>query len=110
MSRRQSWAGWGAGIATALMLVLGGAGAQAQDADPSAVIRIGSLYEPQNLDNTAGAGQGITEAFNGNVYEGLFQLMEDRKSTRLNSSHVKISYAVFCLKKKNTTMHIKMIA
>src|SRR5436309_7597783 len=27
----------------------------------------------------------------------------DRKSTRLNSSHVKISYAVFCLKKK--TMH-----
>src|SRR5690606_40766075 len=30
---------------------------------------------------------------------GRFQI--DRKSTRLNSSHVKISYAVFCLKKKN---------
>src|SRR5690606_40704493 len=29
-------------------------------------------------------------------------LLEDRKSTRLNSSHVKISYAVFCLKKKTT--------
>src|SRR5439155_6138744 len=29
--------------------------------------------------------------------------MEDRKSTRLNSSHVAISYAVFCLKKKKTT-------
>src|SRR5690606_28172104 len=28
-------------------------------------------------------------------------ICEDRKSTRLNSSHVKISYAVFCLKKKN---------
>src|SRR5690606_40472044 len=27
-------------------------------------------------------------------------LIQDRKSTRLNSSHVKISYAVFCLKKK----------
>src|SRR5690349_24053297 len=27
---------------------------------------------------------------------------EDRKSTRLNSSHVEISYAVFCLKKKKT--------
>src|SRR5690242_21294198 len=26
---------------------------------------------------------------------------EDRKSTRLNSSHMSISYAVFCLKKKN---------
>src|SRR5690606_41646948 len=29
------------------------------------------------------------------------RLRSDRKSTRLNSSHVKISYAVFCLKKKN---------
>src|SRR2546429_4871073 len=29
----------------------------------------------------------------------------DRKSTRLNSSHGYISYAVFCLKKKNTTRH-----
>src|SRR5256885_9329565 len=29
-------------------------------------------------------------------------LDEDRKSTRLNSSHLVISYAVFCLKKKNT--------
>src|SRR5699024_11452316 len=28
------------------------------------------------------------------------QVKEDRKSTRLNSSHVSISYAVFCLKKK----------
>src|SRR5690606_40373499 len=28
-------------------------------------------------------------------------MSRDRKSTRLNSSHVKISYAVFCLKKKN---------
>src|SRR5690606_41464672 len=31
-----------------------------------------------------------------------FFIAKDRKSTRLNSSHVKISYAVFCLKKKNT--------
>src|SRR5438874_8385887 len=29
----------------------------------------------------------------------------DRKSTRLNSSHVEISYAVFCLKKKKKTQH-----
>src|SRR5690606_41221874 len=29
--------------------------------------------------------------------------VRDRKSTRLNSSHVKISYAVFCLKKKTKT-------
>src|SRR5690606_41267797 len=30
------------------------------------------------------------------------EVQEDRKSTRLNSSHVKISYAVFCLKKKTS--------
>src|SRR5256886_4449241 len=30
---------------------------------------------------------------------------KDRKSTRLNSSHSQISYAVFCLKKKNGTEH-----
>src|SRR5690606_33368201 len=33
----------------------------------------------------------------------------DRKSTRLNSSHVKISYAVFCLKKKNSCLGQVMI-
>src|SRR5947209_12543020 len=31
----------------------------------------------------------------------LLALEQDRKSTRLNSSHANISYAVFCLKKKN---------
>src|SRR5690625_5732261 len=34
----------------------------------------------------------------------------DRKSTRLNSSHVAISYAVFCLKKKSNTKHEHIIA
>src|SRR5215204_7122229 len=32
----------------------------------------------------------------------------DRKSTRLNSSHTVISYAVFCLKKKKEKMHIHL--
>src|SRR5205814_3831382 len=32
--------------------------------------------------------------------------MRDRKSTRLNSSHLGTSYAVFCLKKKNTPMEL----
>src|SRR5690606_5689473 len=35
-------------------------------------------------------------------------LSEDRKSTRLNSSHVKISYAVFCLKKKKKLMYASL--
>src|SRR5437660_8591676 len=34
--------------------------------------------------------------------------LEDRKSTRLNSSHVAISYAVFCLKKKNNSLKTKL--
>src|SRR3712207_7496370 len=41
------------------------------------------------------------------VEEVLFFLVVplDRKSTRLNSSHANISYAVFCLKKKKTSTH-----
>src|SRR2546427_4387321 len=35
----------------------------------------------------------------------LFAILEDRKSTRLNSSHSQISYAVFCLKKKKKTTY-----
>lgn len=65
---------------TAAALLFGALAAgsvQAQDFDADATINIGSLYEPQNLDNTAGAGQGINEAFNSNVYEALFQLNDD---------------------------------
>src|SRR5690625_6773397 len=35
------------------------------------------------------------------------RVAEDRKSTRLNSSHVAISYAVFCLKKKSTSTNTR---
>src|SRR5690606_40721748 len=41
--------------------------------------------------------QGVGEIF---LPDRNVDAIEDRKSTRLNSSHVKISYAVFCLKKK----------
>src|SRR5690606_40788270 len=50
--------------------------------------------EPQMLGADA-----QRDVLSGNSGAGARQL-EDRKSTRLNSSHVKISYAVFCLKKK----------
>src|SRR3712207_8229366 len=36
---------------------------------------------------------------------GGLRVTEDRKSTRLNSSHANISYAVFCLKKKKNISH-----
>src|SRR3569833_1062134 len=63
-------------LAAALRTTAAVPAALAQDFDPDASIHIGSLYEPQNLDNTAGAGQGINEAFNSNVYEALFQLTD----------------------------------
>src|SRR3712207_7278163 len=37
---------------------------------------------------------------------GLTMTEPDRKSTRLNSSHANISYAVFCLKKKNSSNYL----
>src|SRR3712207_8301813 len=37
--------------------------------------------------------------------DGVRLEAKDRKSTRLNSSHANITYAVFCLKKKNTPNH-----
>src|SRR5256885_11395941 len=43
---------------------------------------------------------GILALQSKRYFEEIFHL--DRKSTRLNSSHLVISYAVFCLKKKNT--------
>src|SRR2546430_4763591 len=42
------------------------------------------------------AGERVTAALGGEIERGG----QDRKSTRLNSSHSQISYAVFCLKKK----------
>src|SRR3712207_7064662 len=39
---------------------------------------------------------------------GVGREVGDRKSTRLNSSHANISYAVFCLKKKKMRMNLKI--
>src|SRR5437667_560867 len=38
-------------------------------------------------------------------FDVAIRQLEDRKSTRLNSSHITISYAVFCLKKKKKKKH-----
>ena len=45
----------------------------------------------------AGADEGVGSSVSENETD------RDRKSTRLNSSHANISYAVFCLKKKKNT-------
>ncbi|MFG2561336.1 ABC transporter substrate-binding protein [Streptomyces sp. NPDC048496] len=89
---------YGGATAAALALTLtacgggsGGGGAAAGAYDKNATVNIGSLYEPQNLDNTAGGGQGVTEALNGNVYEGLFKLTDDGKVENLLAQDYKVS-------------------
>src|SRR5690554_7050333 len=55
---------------------------------------------PAGLRLCAGAGR---------LPQGLGPVRGDRKSTRLNSSHVRISYAVFCLKKKTYAAYLLII-
>src|SRR5690554_7034989 len=68
----------------------------------SAVIMTAARLVPQLIRECGEAGiYGIiimSAGFKEAGEEG--KQLEDRKSTRLNSSHVRISYAVFCLKKK----------
>ena len=52
----------------------------------------------QDLNNFGGFGQ---QGYGYSVDGLCREISANRKSTRLNSSHVLISYAVFCLKKKN---------
>src|SRR5690606_860402 len=62
-------------------------------------LRITTTAAPVYFDNM-GSGNAIDSRFADNASGGEISI--DRKSTRLNSSHVKISYAVCCLKKKTT--------
>src|SRR5690349_23899101 len=64
-------------------------------------VGIGSGGGFPDLRAQRGAGQAQEGRRSGVVPQGgAGQAPADRKSTRLNSSHVEISYAVFCLKKK----------
>src|SRR5437660_3024202 len=56
-------------------------------------------WQPKFVTETLGKTLG---GFRRKAFE---MIAEDRKSTRLNSSHVAISYAVFCLKKKKTNQN-----
>src|SRR5690606_17058081 len=71
--------------------------------EPDEIIVAGSSNATHNtsLDGTW-YNHNIPYSFTSSVYVDSKITIQDRKSTRLNSSHVKISYAVFCLKKKNT--------
>src|SRR5256885_7196298 len=71
------------------------------DVDPKVRAR-GAEFLKQCIERTAELGGKL---ICGPLYAGL-GVMRDRKSTRLNSSHLVISYAVFCLKKKKKTICI----
>src|SRR5688572_7674919 len=63
---------------------------------------------PQGVLSTPARGEDALSVLEGDVAKPCFLVAlvrhhEDRKSTRLNSSHSQISYAVFCLKKKKKT-------
>src|SRR3712207_8406329 len=49
----------------------------------------------------------VTSMFKERDVDSASEVLEDRKSTRLNSSHANISYAVFCLKKKKTIYDLR---
>src|SRR3712207_6987743 len=59
------------------------------------------LVRVHALVGLAAAGELTHQLGDGGHPGGAADEHEDRKSTRLNSSHANISYAVFCLKKKN---------
>jgi len=80
-TKRMKLGGIALAAAVAVSMTLGGTSASAANSD--ATIDIGSLHEVQNLDNTANGGAGLTEAFNGNVYEGLFKLTDTGKVENL---------------------------
>src|SRR5690625_302799 len=62
---------------------------------------IQGLAEQGDAEAAAAEYETMSAAVGRSAYTGLAGLhVADRKSTRLNSSHVAISYAVFCLKKK----------
>src|SRR5437870_7054654 len=77
---------------------------------PSEDELLGNLYLPENDSlavNAAIRSPDLHEvgAARPHIMEIRTADGRDRKSTRLNSSHVAISYAVFCLKKKKTSKH-----
>src|SRR2546422_2521620 len=71
----------------------------------SLTLNLGIRYEYNSVPvEVAGRLAGIIDSPNF-LGPNLFGQMVDRKSTRLNSSHGYISYAVFCLKKKKIPRH-----
>src|SRR3712207_7006398 len=68
------------------------------------VVGVDSVDHLRHQDRVTAEREEVVVGAHGVDLEDPAPDAEDRKSTRLNSSHANISYAVFCLKKKNDGM------
>src|SRR3712207_2065918 len=111
MERRQNAVSSGVGIAPP-MFAKEAKGALLTDVDGNTFIDFGGGIGVMNVGHTDSRvveavkeqAERLTHScFYVTEYEGYI----DRKSTRLNSSHANISYAVFCLKKKKTKSYAR---
>src|SRR5690554_7231149 len=64
------------------------------------------LLSGGGFTNASFLALGIMPYISASIIMQLMGMAVDRKSTRLNSSHVRISYAVFCLKKKKKKINV----
>src|SRR2546429_1269445 len=69
-----------------------------------------TLFPYTTLFRSAAAGAAVAGYAGRVIWHGLVAQRLDRKSTRLNSSHGYISYAVFCLKKKKNPFEERGLA
>src|SRR5437667_1582355 len=76
------------------------------DATPTTEIYTLSLHDALPIWTRPELGDAVPEAA---IPHPDDELQLDRKSTRLNSSHITISYAVFCLKKKKKPLTTKLL-
>src|SRR5256885_10803908 len=70
------------------------------------VTRIGDALAPGAIVHAVYSGHRYARELDADP--AILSYRRDRKSTRLNSSHLVISYAVFCLKKKKTTHYYNL--
>src|SRR5256885_7156147 len=73
------------------------------------LFRSRGAVDPVAVEDAALEGQrpgGVPLELHADIAVGRKRVHRDRKSTRLNSSHLVISYAVFCLKKKTIARRI----
>src|SRR2546426_8005298 len=66
-----------------------------------------AMFAREVAISTVNSGSVVSSGLQGGDLVLMGAVMKDRKSTRLNSSHLVISYAVFCLKKKSRRSHAR---